>query len=60
MDLHQKVKVETVVADIPAEDVVVAIREAVHTGEPGDGKLLVMDVAEATKIRTGKEGTEAV
>ena len=60
VDLHQKVKVECVVADIPAEDVVAAIVESASTGEPGDGKVFVMPVDDATQIRTGKEGIDAV
>ena len=60
VDLHQKTKVECIVADIPAEDVVEAIRDAAHTGEPGDGKIFVMPVDDAYQIRTGKEGPEAV
>jgi nitrogen regulatory protein PII len=60
VDLHQKVKVECVVADIPADDVVDAIRDAANTGEPGDGKIFVIDVEKAVQVRTGKEGTVAV
>jgi nitrogen regulatory protein PII len=60
VDLHQKVKVECVVADIPADDVVDAIRDAANTGEPGDGKIFVLDVERAVQVRTGKEGTTAV
>ena len=60
VDLHQKVKLECVVADIPAEDVVDAIEEAAHTGEPGDGKVFVMPVDDAVQIRTGKRGPDAV
>jgi Amt family ammonium transporter len=60
VDLHQKTKVECVVADVPVEDVVEAIREAAHTGDPGDGKIFVLPVAEAVQIRTGKQGPEAV
>jgi nitrogen regulatory protein PII len=60
VDLHQKVKVECIVADIPAEDVVDAIAEGAHTGEPGDGKVFVLPVEAATQIRTGKTGPEAV
>jgi nitrogen regulatory protein PII len=60
VDLHQKVKVECVVAEIPAEDVVEAIKEGAHTGEKGDGKVFVLPVESATQIRTGKEGPEAV
>ncbi|PSP53184.1 ammonium transporter, partial [Halobacteriales archaeon QH_7_68_42] len=58
--LHQKVKVECIVADIPAQDVVDAIAEAAHTGEPGDGKVFVTPVEHAVQIRTGKTGADAV
>jgi nitrogen regulatory protein PII len=60
VDLHQKTKIECVVADIPAGDVVDAIAEAAHTGEPGDGKIFVLPVESAHQIRTSKEGPEAV
>jgi len=60
VDLHQKVKIECVVADVPAADVVDAIRDAANTGEPGDGKIFVMDVENAVQVRTGNDGTEAV
>ncbi|WP_435334243.1 ammonium transporter [Haloarchaeobius sp. TZWWS8] len=60
VDLHQKVKVECVVADIPAEEVVEAIADAAHTGEKGDGKVFVLPVDSARQVRTGKVGPEAV
>jgi len=60
VDLHQKTKIECVVADVPVEEVVEAIRDAAHTGEKGDGKIFVLPVEGATQIRTAKEGTEAV
>jgi nitrogen regulatory protein P-II 1 len=60
VDLHEKVKIECVVADIPVDDVVDAISDAGYTGEPGDGKVFVLDVAQAHQIRTGKEGPDAV
>jgi nitrogen regulatory protein P-II 1 len=60
VDLHQKVKVEVVVADTPTEDVVEAIKEGAHTGEKGDGKIFVLPVDHAVQIRTGKEGPDAV
>ncbi|WP_256487772.1 MULTISPECIES: P-II family nitrogen regulator [unclassified Haladaptatus] len=60
VDLHQKVKIECVVADTPAEDVVEAIREAAHTGEPGDGKIFVLPVLDACQVRTGNRGIDAV
>jgi len=60
VDLHQKAKVECVVADVPAEDVADAIADAAHTGEKGDGKVFILPVESALQIRTGKKGTEAV
>jgi Amt family ammonium transporter len=60
VDLHQKVKIECVVADVPAMDVAEAIREGANTGEPGDGKIFIMPVDEAVQVRTGKTGPDAV
>ncbi|MFW5964050.1 MAG: ammonium transporter [Natronomonas sp.] len=60
VDLHQKVKVECVVADIPAKDVAEAIRDSAKTGEPGDGKVFILPVENAYQIRTGEVGTSAV
>ncbi|MFC7130301.1 P-II family nitrogen regulator [Haloferax chudinovii] len=60
VDLHQKVKVECVVADIPAGDVVDAIADAAHTGEKGDGKVFTFPVESAVQVRTGKTGRDAV
>ncbi|WP_122089849.1 ammonium transporter [Halalkalicoccus subterraneus] len=60
VDLHQKVKVECVIADIPIDEVVDAIREGANTGEPGDGKIFVMPVEDALQVRTGNRGPDAV
>jgi nitrogen regulatory protein PII len=60
VDLHSKVKIECVVADVPAEDVVAAIQEAANTGEPGDGKIFTLPVEDAVQVRTGNDGPEAV
>ena len=60
VDLHQKVKIECVVADVDADEVATAIKEAANTGEPGDGKIFILDVEDAIQVRTGKEGTDAV
>jgi Amt family ammonium transporter len=60
VNLHQKVKIECVVSDIPAEDVVEAISEAARTSDPGDGKVFVLSVKSAHQIRTGKSGRDAV
>ena len=60
VDLHQKVKIECVVNDIPAGDVAEAISEAAKTGEPGDGKVFILPVEDAYQIRTGEVGPDAV
>jgi len=60
VDLHQKVKIDVVVADIPADEVAEAIAEAAKTGEPGDGKVFIMPVEDALQVRTGATGPEAV
>jgi Amt family ammonium transporter len=60
VDLHQKVKLECVVADIPAEEVAEAISDAANTGEKGDGKVFIMPVEQAYQIRTGEVGRKAV
>lgn len=60
IDLLEKVKIECVVSDIPSEDVVEAIADASRTGDPGDGRIFVMPVSEACRIRTGETGTDAV
>ena len=60
VDLHEKAKIECVVADTPTADVVEAIRDAAHTGEKGDGKVFVLPISRAVQIRTGKEGADAV
>ncbi|QKG92677.1 ammonium transporter [Halorubrum sp. SS5] len=60
VDLHQKVKVDVVVADIPADEVAEAIADAAETGEPGDGKVFVLPVEDALQVRTGATGPEAV
>ncbi|MFC5971732.1 P-II family nitrogen regulator [Halomarina salina] len=60
VDLHQKVKVECFVAEVPADEVAEAIVEAAKTGDPGDGKVFVMPVESAHQIRTGTTGVDAV
>ncbi|ELZ54549.1 MULTISPECIES: ammonium transporter [Halorubrum] len=60
VDLHQKVKIDVVVADIPADEVAEAIADAAETGEPGDGKVFVLPVEDALQVRTGATGPEAV
>ncbi len=49
-------KLEVIVPDEQAETLVQAIQKAAHTGNPGGGRIFVIPVAEAVKIRTGERG----
>jgi nitrogen regulatory protein P-II 2 len=55
-----KVKIEVVVAADLAEQVVEAIMKAAHTGRIGDGKIFVMDIDRAVRIRTGETDGDAL
>ena len=53
-------KVELFVAAARLEEAVSAIKEAAETGEVGDGKLFVIPVIDAMRIRTGERGIAAL
>ncbi len=53
-------KIEVVIDDILVERAVETIRKAAGTGKIGDGKVFVMPVEQAIRIRTGEFGTEAL
>ncbi|HUO99430.1 MAG TPA: P-II family nitrogen regulator [Rhizomicrobium sp.] len=55
-----KLKVEVAVSDERAETVVEAIRKAAHTGKIGDGKIFVVDLESALRVRTGERDTDAL
>ncbi|MEE9140382.1 MAG: P-II family nitrogen regulator [Alphaproteobacteria bacterium] len=55
-----KVKIETVVADDLADAAVEAIQKAAATGRIGDGKIFVLDVGKAVRIRTGETDESAL
>lgn len=55
-----KVKIEVVVKDDLAEQTVEAIQSSAHTGQIGDGKIFVVDVAQSLRIRTGETGDSAL
>ena len=60
VDFLPKIKMEIVIADTQAEDVVNAIVKAAETGRIGDGKIFITNIEEAVRIRTGERGEEAV
>ncbi|MCA8926821.1 MAG: P-II family nitrogen regulator [Alphaproteobacteria bacterium] len=55
-----KVKVEVVVPDERVTAAVEAIQNAAHTGRIGDGKVFVIDVTRAVRIRTGEADNDAL
>ena len=55
-----KVRIEAVVADAAAAGAIEAIQAAAHTGSIGDGKIFVLDVDQAVRIRTGELNDDAI
>lgn len=60
VDFVPKAKIEVVVPDDLVADVVDAIERVAKTGRIGDGKIFVVPVEEAVRIRTGERGESAI
>jgi len=60
IDFLPKVKVEVVVPDQLVDKVVSLISSAARTGSIGDGKVFVLPMGEAIRIRTGEKGEDAI
>jgi len=60
VDFVPKVKLEVVVGDSQVGQVIEAIEKAAKTGRIGDGKVFVLPIEEALRIRTGERGEDAV
>src|SRR5437763_13882977 len=60
VDFLPKVKIEVVVPDDRADRAIEAIRKAAQTSRIGDGKILVLNIEEAIRIRTGESGLDAI
>jgi nitrogen regulatory protein PII len=60
VDFLPKVKLDIVVADAMVDKVIDAITTTAHTGKIGDGKIFVMDLHSATRIRTGETENNAL
>jgi nitrogen regulatory protein P-II 1 len=60
VDFVPKARIEVLVADGLAADVVQAIVQAARTGKIGDGKIFITSVDEAIRIRTGERGEDAL
>ncbi|MDW7977304.1 MAG: P-II family nitrogen regulator [Candidatus Caldarchaeum sp.] len=60
IDLIPKLMLEVVVDDADVEKVVEELRKSAYTGSVGDGKIFIIPVEEAVRIRTGEKGAEAL
>ncbi|MDD2335437.1 MAG: P-II family nitrogen regulator [Geobacteraceae bacterium] len=60
VDFIPKVKLEIAVSDDMVPKVIETIENAAKTGRIGDGKIFVMSLEEAVRIRTGEKGGEAL
>jgi len=60
VDFLPKVKLEVVLDDSLVERAVEAIQQAAHTGRIGDGKIFILPVEQAIRVRTGETGSEAI
>jgi nitrogen regulatory protein P-II 1 len=60
VDFLPKVKIEMLLDDAKASQVVEVIEEAARTGRIGDGKIFVLPVDEVVRIRTGERGSDAI
>ena len=60
VELTPRIQVDVVVPDEAAEGVVEAMQKAAWTGRIGDGKIFVLPVDDAVRVRTGERGEPAV
>ena len=60
VDLLSKTQVEIVVSDKDVEKIVSAIQKTAGTNSVGDGKIFVINVEDAIRIRTGERGEKAL
>jgi len=59
-NLLHKLKVEVVIGTDETENVIRAAKKALHTGEAGDGKIFIYDVANVIRISNDAEGLDAL
>jgi nitrogen regulatory protein P-II 2 len=60
VDFLPKVKIDVAIADDQLDRVIEAISKAANTGKIGDGKIFVVNLEQAIRIRTGETGSDAV
>jgi len=60
VDFLPKIKIEIVVSEDLAQEVIDSIIEKANTGKIGDGKVFVSEISAAIRIRTGEQGSDAL
>ena len=60
VDFLPKVKIQIILPDEKAAEVVQVITDAAKTGKIGDGKIFVSNIEEVIRIRTGEKGEDAI
>ena len=60
VDFLPKVKIDVAIDDKDLDRVIEAITKAANTGKIGDGKIFVVNLEQAIRIRTGETGTDAI
>ena len=60
INLIPKIKIETVVCEVPVETVLGVAQTVLRTGKFGDGKIFVTELTDAVRIRTGQRGPDAI
>lgn len=60
VDFLPKVKIELVIEDSMLDKAIEAIKSAAHTGRIGDGKIFIVPVEDAIRVRTGERGSDAI
>ncbi|MDD5017034.1 MAG: P-II family nitrogen regulator [Eubacteriales bacterium] len=60
INLLHKLKIEVVVVDSMADSLVDAISKGIRTGQVGDGKMFIIPIEDAVRVRTGEKGDIAL
>jgi len=60
VDFIPKIKIEIVIKDDMVDNAIKIIQETAQTGQLGDGKIFVLSVEEAVRVRTNDRGTDAI
>lgn len=60
VDLHAKIRIEVLASDEQAYDLMDIIVASSNTGNAGDGKVWMVEVYEAVRVRTGERGVAAI